>query len=60
MAANNQGYSVDFEQSNVGMDLSLLKRISLEINRNYQKFSELRRSFTIFGQANDDIKNPKS
>jgi hypothetical protein len=59
VAANNQGYSIDHSISNSGMDLSLLKRISLEINRNYNKFSELRRSFSMFGQGADEANKMK-
>eukprot|EP00347_Sterkiella_histriomuscorum_P016295 403353733 len=49
-AANNQGDPNQQDQStNMLEDLSMLRKLSLEINRNYEKFAELRKSLNIFG-----------
>lgn len=37
--------------SHVIEDLSLLRKLSLEINRNYEKFAEFRKSLNFFNNS---------
>ena len=59
-AANNQGeIPTDGETTQVIEDLSLLRKLSIELNKNYEKFNEFRRSLNIYNNNNKSVSQSK-
>ncbi|CDW73880.1 UNKNOWN [Stylonychia lemnae] len=59
-AANNQGEANIDQSTNMIEDLSLLRKLSLEINRNYEKFAGIRKSLNIFNNGTSTNATPST